>query len=366
MARLGGLCASLLLAGCLGGPGEPFDAEDSPPPPDYARPEAWLAFPGRDGLERSTPQGLTAVAEAEAPADVFFLHPTTTDVRDVWNAPWDADRRAARLNAAVMLGQASVFNGCCRIYAPRYRQATLPVMGADGHQADDLAYADVVAAFRAFVALTGGNRPFILAGHSQGTFHAVRLLQEEILGTPLQGRMVAAYLVGGHAPDAFPALGLPVCDAPDQTGCVLSWNASKVGSRLARLVVDDGTYWWRGGWRAQDQGGAICVNPLTWRRQTSSDATAPAALNPGSMPLPRPPFPTSAETLPPLTPGLTGARCRNGMLEVDLSDAPPAYGDLLTRLAGSYHMADYGLFYASVRENASLRVAAWRAAHPTP
>ncbi|MFC5344831.1 DUF3089 domain-containing protein [Brevundimonas staleyi] len=362
--RLVLLCAGLALAGglsgCLGGPREPFGAQTTPPPPDYDRPSAWLAFPGRDGLERSVPDGLTAVAEAEAPADVFFIHPTTTDVREVWNAPWDADDETAQLNPAVLMGQASVFNGCCRIYAPRYRQATLPALGYDRHQADDLAYADVVAAFHAFIGRYSEGRPFILASHSQGTFHAVRLLQEEIIGTPLQGRMVAAYLIGGYAPEAFPEIGLPICDAADQTGCVLSWNAAKIGSRTARLVIDDKTYWWNGGWKDQDQARAICVNPLTWRRQTASGATAPATLNAGGMPLPRAPFPARAETMPPFRPQLTGARCRDGMLEVDLSDAPAAYGDLLTRFLGSYHMSDYGLFYAAVRANASVRAAAWR------
>ncbi len=41
-----------------------------------------------------------------------------------------------------------------------------------------------------------GDRPFILAGHSQGTFHAARLLGERIAGTPLAEKMVAACLVG--------------------------------------------------------------------------------------------------------------------------------------------------------------------------
>lgn len=349
---------TLPLIGCAG-PSDVFAPDAAPPAPDYARSEAWLALPGRGGLERSTPEGLFSVAEADAPADVFFIHPTTTSARDVWNAPWDASDDAAPLNPAVLLGQASVFNGCCRIYAPRYRQATLPAL-SKSQQAVDLAYADIAAAFRQFISSRNDGRPFILASHSQGTLHAIRLLQAEILGTPLQSRLVVAYLIGGYAPDAFPEIGLPICDAPDQTGCVLAWNAAKPDSRLARIVIDDKTYWWRGALKSQDQAPPICVNPLTWRAQTDDDTAAPAERNPGSLPLPRAPFPTAAGPLPVLTPHLTGARCHDGMLEVDLpDDAPAAYGDALTRLAGSYHLNDYGLFYLALRENAARRIQAW-------
>jgi hypothetical protein len=255
----------------------------------------------------------------------------------------------------VLLGQASVFNGCCRIYAPRYRQATLPGLSDQG--AVDLAYQDVAAAFRVFIAEHNDGRPFVVASHSQGTLHAVQLVQREVLGTPLQDRMVVAYLIGGYVPDAFPEIGLPICDSANQTGCVLSWNASKIGSAIARIVINDKTYWWNGALKDADQPPAICVNPLTWRAG-STEAATPAEANPGSMPLPR------TAPLPTLTPGLTGARCHDGMLEVDLSDGPEAYGDQLTRLAGSYHLNDYGLFYGALRENAVTRIAAWRAAHP--
>lgn len=362
-AAISRLVATVCLTGCAGGPG-PFDAAKPPPPPDYRISQTWLALPGRAGLERSTPIGLTAIPESEAVADVFFIHPTTTRAKDVSNAPWDASDQAAPLNPAVLLGQASVFNGCCRIYAPRYRQASLPAL-SKGPEALDLAYEDIAAAFREFLEHRNDGRPFILASHSQGTAHAVRLLQEEILGGPAKARMVAAYLIGGYTPNAFPELGLPICEAPDQTGCVLSWNAAKRNSRLARLVIDDKTYWWRGAPKEEGQAPALCVNPLTWRVEGAAGEEADADLNPGSMPLPQARSAARSGPPPTLTPRLTGARCRDGMLEVDLpDDAPPEYGDPLTRLAGSYHLNDYGLFYVALRDNAVRRVEAWRASSP--
>lgn len=50
------------------------------------------------------------------------------------------------LNPPVLLDQVSVFDGCCRLYAPRYRQATLAALKVPA--AMDVAYGDVATAFR--------------------------------------------------------------------------------------------------------------------------------------------------------------------------------------------------------------------------
>lgn len=328
----------------------------TPVAPDYGQEDAWLAFPGLDGIERSTPPGHVAVDENRAVADVFFIHPTTYRGNDVENAPYVQSAKVEELNGAVLLGQMSVFNGCCRIYAPRYRQTSVAALGRPA--ASDLAYSDVAAAFRYFLKHHNKGRPFIIASHSQGTQHAAILLQREVLGKPLQSRLVAAYLIGGYVPDSFAQIGLPVCDASSQTGCVISYNASKQGSRLARMVIDNKTYWWQGKVIDRNQAPAICVNPLNLRQEGPSPATA----NLGSLPFPKMPYPEKAAPLPELVPNLTGAMCRGGMLEVKLRSPQPAgFVDKLTVLAGSYHLNDYGLFYANLRGDAIGRVNAWKA-----
>lgn len=332
-----------------------------PPAPDYARAGTWLAFPGRGGLERSTVPGVTPVDEAAAPADVFFVHPTTFKGSAVWNAPYDASAAAAPLDAPVLLDQVSAFNGCCRLYAPHYRQATLAALKAPA--AMDVAYGDVARAFRYYVAHFNHGRPFIIASHSQGTAHAIRLLQEEILGTPLQGRLVAAYLIGGYVPDTFGALGLPVCDDRRQTGCVLSYNTSETGRGGARMLVDNKTYWWRGALRTNGQARAICVNPLTWRQR----GAGPASANTGSLPFPRAPFGHAARPLPILVRNLTGAFCRDSLLDVDIPwTAPSGFIDRLSLLFGSYHLNDYGMFYDALGRNAVDRIDAWTATGRRP
>ena len=339
-------------------PATPYDARRLPPAPDYANSNAWLAFPGRTGLERSTPPGVTPVDEANAPADVFFVHPTTFKGSPVWVAPFDASDEAAPLNGAVLLEQVSAFNGCCRLYAPRYRQATLA--GLDIPAAMDVAYADVDSAFRYYIAHLNQGRPFIVASHSQGTAHAIRLLQEAILGTPLTDRLIAAYLIGGYVPDTFGELGLPTCDAPRQIGCVLSYNTNETGRTGARILIDDKSYWWRGSLKTSGQAKTVCVNPLTWRRE----GAAPASANGGSLPFPATPFGSVTKPLPALVPHLTGAVCRDGLLDVDVPwTAPSGFIDRLSILYGSYHLNDYGFFYDALRRNAADRVSAWSEAN---
>jgi hypothetical protein len=363
LAAVGACSQVASLTESLRHPSKPFDAKTAPPAPDYAKADAWLAFPGRNGLERSTPPGVVAVDEAAAPADVFFIHPTTYLRNDVWNAAYDASNTVAPFNAPVLLGQVSAFNGCCRLYAPQYRQASLYSLD-HSRPADELAYADVARAFREYIAHENNGRPFIIASHSQGSMHAVKLLQTEILGTPLQDRLVAAYVVGAYAPSDFGDVGLPVCDSARQTGCIVSWNTSQTGRKGARMLVDNKVYWWRGAWRP-DGGGkggpaAICVNPLTWTQKDS----APPAANAGSLPFPKAPFPKAAASLPSLVPHLSGAVCRQSLLDVDVpKSAPPGFHDTLSFLYGSYHVNDYGLFYPAIRANAAERVAAWTAGH---
>jgi hypothetical protein len=346
-----------VLAG-LRGPSKPYDPRTLPPAPDYARARAWLALPGRNGLERSTPPGITAVDERAAPADVFFVHPTTFKGSPVWIAPFDASDDAAPLNRPVLIDQVSVFNGCCRLYAPRYRQATLAALNTPA--AMDVSYADVAAAFRYYITHFNHGRPFIIASHSQGTAHAIRLLQAEILGTPLRHKLVAAYLIGGYVPDTFGQLGLPICATARQTGCVISYNTSQTGRTGARMIVDNKTYWWRGVRTTKGQSNAICVNPLTWQ----GAGAAPASANPGSLPFPNAPFGQSSKQLPTLVPHLTGAVCHNNLLDVDVPwSASSGFIDKLSLVYGSYHLNDYGIFYGALRGNAIERVAAWQTDH---
>ncbi len=51
------------------------------------------------------------------------------------------------------------------------------------------------------------------------------------------------------------------------------------------------------------------------------------------------------------------------MLDVVIPPSAPGFHDRLSAFFGSYHLNDYGLFYASLRQNAIDRTTAWQAAH---
>jgi hypothetical protein len=335
-------------------PPAPF-AETAPPPvPDYSARESWLALPGRNGLERSVPAGDVAIEEASAPADVFFIHPTTYTSNDRWNVPIDVP---ATLSAPVLLNQASVFNGCCRIYAPRYRQSSLVGLSQDGPLT--LAYSDLRRAFQYYLEKHNDGRPLILASHSQGTGHMIRLLQDEVLGKPVQRRLVVVYAIGAYVPSSFADIGLPICDQPTQTGCLISWNVNQPGLLSMATLIENPRYWW-GNAYIHGQAPAVVVNPLTWRREGKADA----ATNPGSMPFP-PAVPSDKDpaiSLPAPQRGLVGAETKDGIVLVDLPWFQTGFYDMLSVLWGSYHRFDYGLYYESLRQNARDRIEAWNAA----
>lgn len=340
----------------------PFDAIPAPPAPDYADPAAWSALPDRADTADGAPAGVEPDAQATAGADVFFVHPTTYYRTRSWNAPLDDAETNRFTDEVVIRGAASAFNACCRVYAPRYRQAALGAVPLfdeteDGARAIDLAYGDVEAAFDHYIAHWNGGRPFVLASHSQGSLHAHRLLERRIAGTQLSGRLVAAYLIGyGIRNEELEkgAPNVPVCAAPASLGCVVGWNTVGPG---ARELEDPSDY--------------VCVNPLTMR---TDGAHAPASANLGAFfpgaraPLPfdatprekriaawaPPPPPPPAE--PAIEPGAADAQCVDGRLVVRETHAPSYRPSPFWR--DNYHVYDYTFFWANLRRDAVARVAA--------
>jgi hypothetical protein len=324
-----------------------------PPAPNYANPDTWAAWPGRpSGAEAVPSDAHQANQQAIARVDVFFVHPTTFLSLRVGNTAHDAGGIARLLvGETVLRYQAGAFNGCCRIYAPRYRQASIGSFlkyGADSIAAIDLAYSDIARAFDYYLAHENNGRPFIIASHSQGSIHTMRLLQERIAGQPLQQKLVAAYVIGYSIPVEMERLGLPICASAQQTGCLIHWASVKSGEVHS---PDKAWIWLDGKYQPAGQRLLVCVNPLNWQR----DASAPGSANLGALPSVWPGRP-----LPKPLPRLTGATCQDGLLVVPLSAfaAGGRFNDFLT-LFGSYHDFDYHLFYMNIRQNAADRVAAY-------
>ena len=329
----------LPLSGCLKllKPGHEFGTAAPTPSPDYAQDSLWAALPTRrdsaDALPRAA--GLHDY-QATAAADVFFIHPTTYYWRGSWNADLAQDRLNRFTDRTTIRNQATVFNAAGRIYAPRYRQATLysffDGQAPDGTGALNLAYADVKAAFQYYLAHYNQGRPIIIAGHSQGATHATRLLHDFFDNDPqLRKRLVVAYLIGCQVkPNEYQTIR--PCPDSLATGCFVSWNSAEHG-------FDYPPYY-----------GLAVTNPLTWTLDTLE---APATLNRGGM----------GTDFKGVDPHVTDAQIHQGLLWIT---PPKASGYPRFRLPGrpelrhSFHIADYGLFYMNIRENAAARVQAWQ------
>jgi hypothetical protein len=312
-----------------------FEKTPVPPLPDYSIENSWASLPQKNDPADSLPQRTFTNGQVTAEADVFFIHPTTYTYKPTTQYLWNGDVHDEQLNNktdfSTILYQASVFNGSCKIYAPRYRQAHISAFYSSqkdaGSRALDTAYSDVKAAFQYYLDHYNKGRPIVIASHSQGTNHAYRLLKEFFQDGSLKNQLVAAYLIGMPInPDSLQFL-LP-CNAPDQTGCYCSWNTFAKG--YYPRYYDAGLV------------NAICTNPLTWK----CDSTyADPVLNKGGI----------LRDYEMIYPEICDAQVHDGMLWISKPDFP---GSRILNIK-IYHVGDYNLFYLNIRENIQQRISAF-------
>ncbi|WP_338445186.1 DUF3089 domain-containing protein [Pelagerythrobacter marensis] len=324
----------------------------------YQDPAMWLSRPGigLDDAARWQPamqgEGRQLPAEdANAPGDfaVFFIHPTSYLDRAQWNAPLD-DAESQRIARIYVRGMASPFNRASEIWAPRYRQATFGAFLTDSdeaRQAIDAAYADVKQAFDFFVASVDAETPIVLAGHSQGALHLLRLLREELADSALKGRVAAVYAIGWpiSVEHDLPALGFPACATASQAGCILSWSTFAEPADPGRVIE---AYSGSAGFDGTIRGDSpiLCTNPLTG----GIGGAAPAEANLGTL------IPEADYSSGELVPGAVPARCsEQGLL---LIGDPPEIGSAVLP-GNNYHVYDIPLFWENVKQDVSRRVSAW-------
>lgn len=311
-----------------------FDATSVPPAPDFARLENWAAHPDKSDPADRTPNPTLKNEQANAEVDVFFLHPTTLtgDRKSGQNRrAWNGDIRDAKLNRKTddspIQYQASIFNGTGRVFAPRYRQAHFHSFftrdTASAAQALEIAYADVRAAFEFYLKNWNNGRPIVIAAHSQGARHAMRLLREYFEGKPLGEKLVVAYIAGWPVPKGFFSK-IPPCENPDQTGCFCSWR----------------TWERRFGQRKAFETNVICTNPLSWTIEEGK--YVPRTENQGAVLL----------KFGKVLPQICDAEVCKGVL---LCSKPKFPGSVFIRTK-NYHAGDLNLYYLDVRANAEGRV----------
>jgi len=321
---------------------------------DYARAGMWIARPDLgDNPSLWTPRGFAATRTPRA--SVFFIHPTSFLESSAWNAPVDDEESQWRARLFVR-SQASAFNSVGAVWAPKYRQATFGAFLTtedNARRALDFAYRDVLAAYEAFLRQAPRDRPIILAAHSQGSLHLMRLLQERIKDGPEASRVVAAYLIGWPVSVSadLPALPLPACERPGQARCLVSWQSFSEPAEPSQVTdVYDAS---RGPGGVPRAGSAmLCTNPLTGAR----GGEAGADRNLGTL------VPNEDMTEAEFRRGAVPARCDlRGFLLIGDNDALPDMGPYALP-GNNYHVYDYALFWANVRADAERRLAAFERA----
>jgi len=316
---------SISYSSCLT-PGKSYEEGKVASPPDYTQEKYWAALPSKKDSADALPYGYGLKdGQANAKVDVFFIYPTIYITGKKWNADVNDKKLNWRIDVSTIRHQASVFNGNCKVYTPRYRQAVLASfasLNGNGKKALDFAYHDVKEAFEYYLKNYNDGRPIIIASHSQGTWHAEHLLHDYFeKDSVLRKRLVAAYLIGGVVKkNAFK--NIPVCDSATQIGCVICWNARKWGIKTDKYFGAN----------------LECVNPLTWKTDTLQ---ASVELNLGSVPY----------GYKRIDKGIADAKISpTGLLWVHKKNMS-GY-----RCGRNYHILDYNLFWMNIRENVKLRI----------
>jgi hypothetical protein len=328
-----------------------FESAPAVDPAAYAKSDMWIARPDIvNNPSLWTPPGVARTGPVRT--EVFFIHPTSYLQKSRWNAPLDDKESQWRARVFVQ-SQASAFNDIGEVWAPKYRQATFGAFlttKADAAKALEFAYRDVLAAFEAFLQQAPKDRPIILAAHSQGSYHLMRLLAERIKGTPEEKRIAAAYVVGWpiSVTADLPSLGLPPCETAGQARCILSWQsfAEPADPKMITDVYDAS----RGESGISRAGSPmLCVNPVTGVR----GAVTPAEANLGTL------VPNEELTEGKLQAPGVPARCDvRGFL---LISGPPALGPYVLP-GNNYHVYDYALFWLNIRRDAAARLATFEKA----
>ena len=229
-----------------------FDINLSGNTPNYSEIDYWVEHPKKEKHYASLPKNYLDSLDKENPnIDAFFIHPTLYLKGNSWNADINDKKLNKEIGNAAIKNQASVFLGIANIYAPHYRQMHIQSYYdlKNGLQAFEVAYSDVKNAFIYYWENFNKGNKFIIAGHSQGTNHAERLLKEIILkNDSMKNQLLVSYLPG--MPIKQFHKDLPPCSSSNQLDCFLSWRSLAEGYFPADWEVSDSIF---------------CVNPISWK-----------------------------------------------------------------------------------------------------
>ncbi len=200
----------------------------------------------------------------------------------------------------------------------------------------DIPAGDAIAAFDFYINNYNQERPFILAGHSQGSNVLIYLLSRYMKVHPeVYQRMVAAYVIGYSVTAEYLADNphLKFADGPDDTRVIISYNTEAPVIEGNNPVVLPG---------------AQVINPISWTRE---ETLATADRNLGSMLVDADYNLVSAGKY-------ADARVdkARGVLICSTADVEKLSPGNAVFGKGVYHRYDYLFYYNNLTENAANRV----------
>jgi len=296
------------------------------PTTDYSKSQHWLSLP----------------SSAEKEVDVFYLYPTVFQKADknesnICNIDNPSMLKYSKLARAF---QVSAFETVGNIYAPYYRQAdaayTLSLPLAEQEKViGGIPTSDAVAAFDYYIKNYNEGRPFILAGHSQGSNVLLYLLSDYMKKNPeVYSRMIAAYVIGYSITPEYLAKNphLKFAQGPNDTGVIISYNteATKIEGRNPVLLP-----------------GALAINPISWSR---GEEVATAGESLGSIEM------DATGKIATLT-NYADAQVNldRGVVICSTTDVDKLSPGNQVFPRGVYHHYDYLFYYYNIRENAANR-----------
>ncbi|MDR1474145.1 MAG: DUF3089 domain-containing protein [Endomicrobium sp.] len=215
-------------------------------PTDYSDINNWLALPKKEELKKKV--------------DVFFIYPTA------WRANGgyplcDIDNKEMREGANHCLKfQGSAFETCGNIFTPYYRQLDASYAIKLGILKSvvyfrGLPKTDIIAAFDYYIKNLNDERPFILAGHSQGSIMIFEILADYMKANPkVYKRMIAAYAIGVPLGKKYFTRYPHVKPAKNSKdlGVVICYNTE------APIIEGINSF-------ALPDNAAVIINPLSWK-----------------------------------------------------------------------------------------------------
>jgi hypothetical protein len=174
----------------------------------------------------STRVGVYTPRATKKRVDCFYVYPTVSNQQT--NV---ATKAAGPEIRDIALFQAARYSQVCRVFAPIYRQITVPALLRGGVTTAEQAIGgkDVLEAWRLYLKKYNHGRGVVLIGHSQGSFRLTKLIQDQIDdNAKLRKKLVSAILLGG---------GVTVRTGSDRGGSFKNVPACRRATQLACVVA---------------------------------------------------------------------------------------------------------------------------------